>query len=152
MGDRRIAEIKTEEGSLYFYTHYTGFRMYYDALNALDAASPRRDQQEYALKIVLDYMIAASRSRDSETNGGIWLSLKHMAIDDYSFLITKDSTSNEPTVLIDIRPNVWEVYDLLSTVDRAELGLDNLDKRTESVLLDIAHMQALARKYEPPLT
>ncbi len=55
-------------------------------------------------------------------------------------------------MLIDIRPNVWEVYDLLSTADRAELGLDSLDKETESTLLDIAHMQALARKYEPPLT
>ena len=152
MGDRRIAEIKTEEGSLYFYTHYTGFRMYFDALNALDTASPRREQQEYALKIVLDYMIAASNARDNDANAGIWLSLKHMAIDDYSHLVTEDYMSNEPTVLIDIRPTVWEAYDLLSTADRAELGLDKLDNKTESILLDIAHMQALARKYEPPLT
>lgn len=126
MGDRRIAEIKTEEGSLYFYTHYTGFRMYHDALNALDTASFRRGQSDYALKIVLDYMIGAASARDSETGAGISLSLKDMAVDDYSHQITGGYLSNEPTVLIDIRSDVWEVYDLLSVADRADLGLYRL--------------------------
>ena len=126
MGDRRIAEIKTVEGALYFYTHYTGFRMYNDALNALDAASPRRDEPDYALKIVLDYMIGAASARDSETGAGISLSLKQIAADDYSYEITGDIWSNEPTVLIDIRLDEWEVYDLLSVADRADLGLYRL--------------------------
>tara|TARA_Y100001951_G_scaffold103076_2_gene111107 strand:- start:3005 stop:3388 length:384 start_codon:yes stop_codon:yes gene_type:complete len=126
MGDRRVAEIKTEDGSLFFYTHYTGFRMYHDALNALDTASFRRGQSDYALKIVLDYMIAAASARDSETGAGISLSLKDMAVDDYSHQITGGYLSNEPTVLIDIRSDVWEVYDLLSVADRADLGLYRL--------------------------
>ena len=152
MGDRRIAEIKTEEGSLYFYTHYTGFRMYFDALNALDTASPRREQQDYVLKIVIDYLIRESNARDKETGAGISLSLKQIPVDDYSYEITGDIWSNEPTVLIDIRPKEWEVYDLLATADRAELGLDSLDKLTESKLLDEAHLQAQVKKFEPPLT
>jgi len=132
MGDRRIAEIKTEEGSLYFYTQHTGFRMYYDALNALDTASLRRGQPDYALKIVLDYMIGSASARDSETGAGISLSLKEMAIDDYSYTITGDDMSNQPTILIDIRSDVWEVYDLLSVADRADLGLYRLDNKVGS--------------------
>ena len=152
MGDRRIAEIKTEEGSLYFYTHWAGHDLYYDALRALDWASPRREQQDYVLKIVIDYLIRESNARDKETGAGISLSLKQIPADDYSYEITGDIWSNEPTVLIDIRPKEWEVYDLLATADRATLGLDSLDKLTESKLLDQAHLQAQVKKFEPPLT
>jgi len=152
MGDRRIAEIKTEEGSLYFYTHYAGHDLYYDALKALDTASPRREQQDYVLKIVIDNLIRESNARDSETGAGISLSLKQIPVDDYSYEITGDIWSNEPTVMIDIRPKEWEVYDLLATADRATLGLDSLDKLTESKLLDEAHLQAQVKKFEPPLT
>lgn len=151
MGDRRIAEIKTEEGSLYFYTHWAGHDLYYDALKALDTASPRREQQDYVLKIVIDNLIRESNARDRETGAGISLSLKQIPADDYSYEITGDYMSNEPTVLIDIRPKEWEVYDLLSTADRATLGLDSLDKLTESTLLDEAHLQAQVKKFEPPL-
>ena len=152
MGDRRIAEIKTEEGSLYFYTHYAGHDLYYDALKALDTASPRREQQDYVLKIVIDNLIRESNARDSETGAGISLSLKQIPVDDYSYEITGDIWSNEPTVMIDIRPKEWEVYDLLATADRATLGLVSLDKLTESKLIDQAHLQAQVKKFEPPLT
>ena len=52
--------------------------------------------------------------------------MKQIAADDYYYEITGDIWSNEPTVLIDIRLDVWEVYDLLSVADRADLGLYRL--------------------------
>ena len=71
MGDRRIAEIRTEEGSLYFYTHSTGFALVGDARRALESATPRKEDFSYALRIVVDQLIKSAGSRDSELNSGL---------------------------------------------------------------------------------
>ena len=75
MGDRAMAEIRTEEGSLYFYTHWTGHTLRVDAEAALSLAQPRLSMgdQSYALKCVLDSLIKSSGARDSETGAGIGL-------------------------------------------------------------------------------
>ena len=74
MGDRRMAEIRTEEGSLYFYTHSTGFALPGNAKRALELATPRKNDIEYALRRVVDYLIFTSGSRDSEVGSGLMFS------------------------------------------------------------------------------
>jgi len=73
MGDRRMAEIRTSDGSLYFYTHWTGFRLPDDAARALSIAEPRRSDEPYALRRIVDHLILTSGSRDQETNSGLML-------------------------------------------------------------------------------
>ncbi len=73
MGDRRLAEIKTEEGSLYFYTHSMGSRLPDDARRALEFASARRGDTPYALRIIVDQLISSSGSRDSHLGSGLML-------------------------------------------------------------------------------
>ena len=74
MGDRRIAEIRTEEGSLYFYTHSTGFALPGNAKRALATATPRKNDIDYALRIVVDQLIKSAGSRDSEVGSGLMFS------------------------------------------------------------------------------
>ena len=71
MGDRRMAEIRTEEGSLYFYTHSTGFALPCNAKRELELAAPRKEDTPYALRRVVDYLIFTSGSRDNEVNSGL---------------------------------------------------------------------------------
>jgi hypothetical protein len=71
MGDRRMAEIRTDEGSLYFYTHWSGHRLVKDAESALQAAEPRKGDNPYALRIVVDQLIKHADSRDSTLNSGL---------------------------------------------------------------------------------
>ena len=73
MGDRRLAEIRTGEGSLYFYTHSMGSRLPDDARQALEFASARREDAMYALRIVVDQLISSSGSRDSHLGSGLML-------------------------------------------------------------------------------
>ena len=92
MGDRAMAEIKTEHGSLYFYTHWTGNTLPATADDALELARPRWDDEPYALKIVVDYLIREAGARDSETGAG--LLLRPYAEDEYNH--------DEPSVIIDL--------------------------------------------------
>lgn len=92
MGDRAMAEIKTQDGSLYFYTHWSGRELPADALKALEAAKPRLGDDSYATKIVVDSLIKASGSRDKETGAG--LMLKPNAEDEYN--------NDQPSVIIDL--------------------------------------------------
>jgi hypothetical protein len=97
MGDRRMAEIRTSDGSLYFYTHHTGLRLPEDAARALALASPRQRDEPYALRRIVDHLILASGSRDQETNSGLMLTP-----------CSEDEYGGDPcSVLIDI-PN-WKV-------------------------------------------
>tara|TARA_R100000306_G_C4372047_1_gene140437 strand:- start:362 stop:679 length:318 start_codon:yes stop_codon:yes gene_type:complete len=91
MGDRRIAQIHTKEGDLYFYTHSSGYRLPEMAQEALDRASVRKNDQPYALRIVIDHMIYLSGSRDSELNSGIMFT-PDRGEDEYSvpFSVTVD--------------------------------------------------------------
>jgi len=91
MGDRRIAQIHTEEGDLYFYTHSSGYKLPEHAQEALDRASVRKNDQPYALKIVIDHLIFLTQSRDKETGSGIMLA-PDRGEDEYSvpFSVTVD--------------------------------------------------------------
>ncbi len=92
MGDRAMAEIKVSDGSLFFYTHWTGHRLRLDAEAALEKAKPRLGDDSYSAKIVLDSLIESSGARDSETGAGIMLGPN--AEDEYN--------GDEPSVIIDL--------------------------------------------------
>lgn len=92
MGDRAMAEIRTREGSVYFYTHWTGQNLRLQAEQALEKARPRIGDDPYALRIVLDSLIETSGARDSETGAGIMLS--PCCEDEYNY--------DSPSVLIDL--------------------------------------------------
>ena len=74
MGDRRVCEIKTEAGDVFFYTHWHGKTLPDIAYDAMQVAQVRKDDEPYALRIILDYMISQTDSRDSEVGSGISLS------------------------------------------------------------------------------
>ena len=100
MGDRRIAKIKTEDGSLYFYTHWTGHSMVQDAQHALKMAEPRKGDDSYALRIVVDQMIKSAGSRDSTLNSGLMLKCRSIGGED-------EYRGNPHSVVIDLTK--WEV-------------------------------------------
>lgn len=95
MGDRAMAQIITEDGSLYFYTHWTGHRLDEQAKEALELAQPRLGQDDYALRIVIDSLIKTSDCRDQETGCGIMLS--PCCEDEYNH--------DKPSVVIDLVKN-----------------------------------------------
>lgn len=92
MGDRATAELKTKNGKLYFYTHRSGSDLPEIAHKAVEAAKPRKGDDSYALRIVVDQLIKLTKTRDSETGAG--LLFKPNCEDEYN----RDS----PSVIIDI--------------------------------------------------
>lgn len=104
MGDRAMTEIKTEEGSLYFYTHSYGFNLPTIANAALEKAQKRIGDDSYATRIVLDSLIKDCGARDQETGAGIMLSPCHE--DEYN--------GDRPSVIIDL------VNNRVETVGRKE--------------------------------
>ena len=90
MGDRAMAEIKTEGGSLYVYTHWGGSDLVHDAQKAIMAAKERWGDLSYATHIIVDQL--TKHGRDQETGYGIML--KPNAEDEYNH--------NEPSVVIDL--------------------------------------------------
>tara|TARA_R110000787_G_scaffold104628_4_gene211856 strand:- start:161 stop:505 length:345 start_codon:yes stop_codon:yes gene_type:complete len=108
MGDRRIAQIVTSQGELYFYTHIRGKELPMHGQIALDMAVTRWDHEEYALKIVLDQLIRLSESRDKEDNAGIVFNADTLE-DEYS----------EPfSVIIDL--TTWKVTQFTEGMDYFE--------------------------------
>jgi hypothetical protein len=96
MGDRRIAEIKDGDGSLFFYTHSYGHSLPAIARQALEVAEPRKTDTSYAFRRVVDYLIMATGSRDKEVGSGL------------SFLPnSEDEYGDPPTVIIDLKK--WSV-------------------------------------------
>jgi len=100
MGDRAMAQIKTEAGSLYFYTHWAGSELPQAANEAVNLARPRMGDDAYALKIVVDSLIKSSGSRDSETGGALMFGPD--AEDEYN--------RDKPSVLIDLSTMSVEVF------------------------------------------
>ena len=90
MGDRRMAEIRTQDGSIYFYTHWDGATLPGAAFEAVLAAKPRWSDESYATRIVIDKLLAPYR--DQETGAG--LMLQPNAEDSYN--------SDKPSVIIDL--------------------------------------------------
>lgn len=80
MGDRRMAEIKLEDGSLYVYTHWHGSSFEEMARNAVNAASPRLGDEPYWTKIVVDQLTKPGRDQEA----GFGLMLKPDAEDEYN--------------------------------------------------------------------
>ena len=90
MGDRAMAEVKTEGGSLFVYTHWGGYELPEDAKEAVKQAKPRWSDHAYATHIIVDQLMKSGR--DSET--GIGLMLGPNAEDEYN--------NDSPSVVIDI--------------------------------------------------
>lgn len=97
MGDRAMAEIRQGPERLYFYTHWTGYRLPEQAERALNRAAPRKGDDSYALRIVVDSLIESSNARDQETGAG--LMFRPDAEDEYN--------RNKPSVIIDL--DEWTV-------------------------------------------
>lgn len=90
MGDRAMAEIKTEDGSLFVYTHWRGDTLPSMAKEAILFAKPRWSDEPYAVKIIVDQLTKGGR--DEETGYG--LLLKPNAEDQYN--------RDKPSVVIDL--------------------------------------------------
>ena len=90
MGDRAMAQINTEGGSLFVYTHWGGYDLPEDAKAAIIAAKPRWGDISYATRIIVDQLIKGGR--DQETGYGIML--KPSSEDEYN--------QDEPSVTIDL--------------------------------------------------
>jgi hypothetical protein len=97
MGDRRMAEIKTADGSLYVYTHWGGGEMVDVAINAILAAKGRWNDSSYATRIIVDQL--TKPSRDSETGHGLMLGPN--AEDEYN--------GGSPSIIIDLVHRVFSV-------------------------------------------
>ena len=91
MGDRRMAEIKTTDGSIYVYTHWRGSELPADARRAVERAKPRLGDEPYWTRIVIDELIKPGR--DGELGFGIML--KPTCEDGYNH--------DEPSVVIDAK-------------------------------------------------
>lgn len=99
MGDRATAELKTRQGKLYFYTHWCGYELPEIAQKAVEAAKPRKGDDAYALRIVVDQLISLTGCRDKETGAGLLFSPN--CEDEYN--------KNKPSVIIDIDKLTVEV-------------------------------------------
>ena len=71
MGDRRMAELKLEKGSIFIYTHWGGFELPEDAAEAIKSAHARWDDEPYAARIIVDQLTKGGR--DGETGYGLML-------------------------------------------------------------------------------
>ena len=90
MGDRRMAEIKTSEGSLFLYVHYHGSQLPSMARKAVEVAKPRLGDESYWVRIVIDQL--TKDGRDKETGFGLMLKPTHE--DEYN--------NDNPSVIIDV--------------------------------------------------
>ena len=117
MGDRRMAEIRVEDGSLYIYSHWHGFEMPGVAKAAIVTARSRWDDESYATHIIVDQMTKAGR--DSETGTGIML--KPNAEDQYN--------SGQPSVIIDLTSKTLTIID--GSNEYESIRFENIEKRGE---------------------
>ncbi len=90
MGDRAMAEIRTEEGSLFVYAHWGGSSLPENAKAAIRAARPRWSDSPYAVRIIVDQL--TKDRRDQET--GFGLLLTPIAEDEHN--------GGKPSVVIDL--------------------------------------------------
>ncbi len=93
MGNRRMAEIKTRDGSLYVYTHSGGHEFAKRAQDAVKAAAPRLGDDSYVMHILVDQLMKPGRDR--ETDYGLMLA--PYAEDEYN--------DGEPSIVINLITN-----------------------------------------------
>ena len=110
MGDGRMAQIKTKGNSLYFYTHWSGCTLPADAQAALDAALPRKGDDPYALRRIVDHLIESSGSRDSEVGSGLMFSPD-----------CEDSYGGDGKASVIIDLDEWRVYSINNQSDTLNL-------------------------------
>jgi hypothetical protein len=104
MGDRRMLEIRTSEGSLYVYTHWCGAVFEEMANDACDNARDRWNDEPYALRILVDQLTKPGRDKDT----GFGLMLTPSAEDEYNHF-------GQPSLLIDLTKSPespWAVQNL----------------------------------------
>jgi hypothetical protein len=97
MAGKAMAEIRTEGGSIYFYTSTTGDVLLTDAQAALQAAISRQGDSPYALRIVLDCLFLATGSRDRLLGSAVMLGPDE----------EDEFNGNKPSVIIDLL--AWRV-------------------------------------------
>lgn len=97
MGDRAMAEIKTNEGSFFVYTHQKGSCLPGMAREAIRKAKPRWLDMAYATRIIVDQLTKSGR----DLEGGFGLMLKPNHLDDYN--------NDKPSVIIDLVERVLTV-------------------------------------------
>jgi len=90
MGDRAMAQIKTEDGDLFVYTHWGGYDLPTNAEAAIKEAKGRWGDEGYATRIIVDQL--TKQGRDEET--GFGLMLRPNAEDEYN--------NDNPSVIIDL--------------------------------------------------
>ena len=90
MGDRRVAEVRGINGSLFVYTHWSGAIMTDLAKEATEEAKVRQTDEPYAIRIILDQMM--KEGRDKETGWGIV----------FDPMDAEDSYGGPPSIIIDI--------------------------------------------------
>ncbi len=97
MGDRAMAKITSNDGTLFFYTHWCGHDLPSMAQEALDVAKTRQGDNSYALRRIVDVLIELSGARDTECGAGLLFS--PMAEDSYN--------GDLPSITIDLE--AWTV-------------------------------------------
>ena len=90
MGDRRMAEIRTADGSLYIYTHSAGYYLPARAKEAIQWAKPRWNDHSYATRMIVDQLTKPGRDEQY----GYGLMLAPNAEDEYNH--------DQPSVVIDL--------------------------------------------------
>ena len=90
MGDRRMAEIVTDDGSLYVYSHWGGCELPAEAEKAVVAAQGRWNDRSYATRILVDQLTKPGRDEKL----GYGLLLRPEAEDSYN--------NDKPSVIIDL--------------------------------------------------
>ena len=98
MGDRAMAEIKTEGGSVFVYTHLGGYSLPEDAKQAILKAKPRWEDYPYATRIIVDQL--TKEGRDDET--GFGLMVNDNAEDSYN--------NGKPSVIIDLLTETLTIH------------------------------------------
>ena len=90
MGDRRMIDLKTRDGSLYVYLHSNGYAAPAIVTEAIEFAQPRWSDESYALRIIVDQIIKGGR--DQVLSYG--LMLEPNVEDEYNH--------NEPSLVVDL--------------------------------------------------
>ena len=65
-----MAEIKTDDGSLYVYTHWDGYKLPEDAKRAIRVAKPQWDDESYATRIIVDQLTVGGRDEGAASGHG----------------------------------------------------------------------------------
>ena len=102
MGDRRIAQVITDKGTLYVYTHWCGEAFPRMAEAAILASEPRWDDHPYALRIIVDQL--TKPGRDRELGFGLLFTLD--AEDEYA-----TQTMGRASIIIDLVGKTLTVHE-----------------------------------------